>query len=192
MEKAPAKDRDWLDFVLGVGVVYSPEFGDSFDDMYPSSSGYINTDDYSGWLDLYIGLEIRPVNQFGIIVGLDTMIGPNIDVAGGALDEEYVSVLFVPSIYGQFYFTQSRRFYVNAGVNLPIAVTESDYYNFEGDGVGFGANIGVELAGFVRIEGGYSYIPVTVKATSKNSGPNSNFSGSYNYGGPQIRVLFAF
>jgi len=194
LKKAPAKSRDWMDFIVGVGVVISPELGDSIDDMYPGSLGYINTDDYSdyaGWLDLYVGLEIRPVNRFGIIVGLDTMIGPNVDVVGAGINEEYVSVLFVPSIYGQFYFTQSRRFYVNAGVNLPIAATGSDYFDYEGDGVGFGANIGVELAGFVRIEGGYSYIPVRVKATSENTA-TPNFSNSYNYGGPQVRVLFSF
>ena len=189
-EKAPAKDRDWMDFIVGIGVVASPELGDSIDDMY-NTAGYFNTDDYSGWLDLYLGWEVRPVNRFGIILGLDTMIGPNTDATGGAIDEEYTSILFVPSVYGQFYFTQSRRFYVNAGINFPVPATDSDYFDYEGDGVGFGANIGVEIAGFIRIEGGYSYIPVTVKATSKNTA-NSNFSGSYNYGGPQLRVLFAF
>ena len=190
LKKAPAKSRDWMDFIVGIGVVASPELGDSIDDMY-NTAGYFNTDDYSGWLDLYLGWEVRPVNRFGIILGLDTMIGPNTDATGGAIDEEYISILFVPSVYGQFYFTQSRRFYVNAGINFPVPATDSDYFDYEGDGVGFGANIGVEIAGFIRIEGGYSYIPVTVKATSKNS-VTPNFSGSYNYGGPQIRVLFAF
>jgi hypothetical protein len=185
-----SKKRDWLDLVFGFGVVISPEYGDSIDDMY-NTGGYINMDDYSGLVDLYAGIEIRPINRFGILVGIDTLFGANVEAAGGVLDEDYVNIIFVPSIYGQLYLTKSRWLYINAGVNFPFADSQSEYFDLEGDGAGFGANVGVELAHFLRIEGGYTYIPVTVKASSKN-GVNSDFEGSYNYGGAQLRILFAF
>jgi hypothetical protein len=189
MEPAPKK-RDKFDFIIGGGLVSSSGYGDYIDDVY-KANGYSNLDDVSGWLDLYIGVEYRPASQFGIIVGGDIWINGGVDASGGGgLDETYANVIFIPSIYGQLYLTKSRWLYVNAGVNFPIPETGSDFFEFESDGVGFGANIGVEIAGVVRLEGGYVSVPVTVKATASN--PLLAGEEDYDFGGAQIRVLLAF
>lgn len=191
IESTPKK-RDKFDFIIGGGLVSSPEYGDYIDDVY-NAAGYINLDDVSGWLDLYMGIEYRPIPQFGIIVGGDIWLNGGVDVSGGLLDETYANALFIPSIYGQLYLTKSRWLYVNAGVNFPIPETGSDNFEFKSDGAGFGINVGVEIAEILRIEGGYAFVPVKVEATASNPVPGlAGFNEEYNFGGAQIRVLLAF
>lgn len=189
VQETPEK-RDKLDLIIGIGLVAAPEYGDYIDDVY-NAAGYINLDDVSGWLDLYLGVEYRPVEQFGIILGGDLWLNGGVDATGGALDETYANAIFIPSLYGQFYFTKSRTFYINGGINFPIPDTGSDNFEFESDGFGFGANIGVEIADIIRIEGGYVSVPVKVKASSSNL-VLPNFSKEYDFGGAQIRLLLAF
>ncbi len=182
---------DSFDFIIGGGFVVSPEFKDYIDDVY-ESSGY-DTSGGGGWLDLYVGAEIRPAPQFGVIFGCDFWInGVDATTYGGpgTLDETYANVITIPSVYGQLYFTESRLFYINGGISLPLPSTGSDYFEFENNGLGLGANIGVELADLLRIEGGYSYVPVTAKATSVN--PVLSGEKDYNFGGFQLRLLLAF
>jgi len=187
--KAAPEKRDKFDFIIGVGLVAAPEYGDYLDDVYgPLYSGL---DDYEGWVDLYLGFEYRPVSRFGIIVGGDLWINGGVDASGGPFDESYANTIIIPSIYGQLYLTKSGWLYVNAGVNFPIPDTGSKYFEFNSDGTGFGVNIGVEIADILRIEAGYVSVPVNVEATSKNL-PTPAFDKDYDFGGAQVRVLLAF
>ena len=161
------------------------------DDVYSPANGYVNLDDFSGWVDLYIGAEYRPVEQFGIIVNGDIWLNGGVDAPrGGAFGETYANAIFIPSLYGQFYFTKSRTFYINGGINFPIPETGSNFFEFESDGLGFEVNIGVEIADLLRIEGGYVSVPVKVKATASN--PLLSGEEDYDFGGAQIRLLLAF
>lgn len=174
---------DNVDLLVGGGFIVSPGYSDFIDDAYKSPN---STSDGEGWLDLYVGVEIRPAKQFGVLLGCDMLIN-GVDVSGGGpLDENYANIIMVPSVYGQLYFTETRTFYINGGVTLPLPDTGSDKFEFKNNGLGLGANVGVEIADLLRIEGGYSYIPVTVK------GDGSSFKKDYDFGGLQIRVLLAF
>ncbi len=188
VEQVKPEKRDKFDFIIGGGLVVAPEYSDYVDDVY-EAAGYINTDDAGGWLDLYVGLEYRPVSRIGIIVGGDLWVNGGVDVSSGPLDETYANYIFIPSIYGQLYITS--WLYINGGVNFPMPDTGSKYFEFESDGTGFGANIGIEIADIVRIEGGYVHVPVTAKATSKNTAIPA-FEDDYNFGGAQLRILLAF
>ncbi len=181
------KRDDRFDVLIGGGLVFSPEYKDFIDDVY-ESNGYDDSGG-GGWLDLYAGLEFRPAPQFGIIAGCDFWFN-GVDASGGPLDETYANVIVIPSLYGQLYFTESRMFYINGGVSLPLPGTGSDNFEFENNGLGLGANIGVELASLIRIEAGYTYMPITAKTTSSNPLPGGE--KDYNFGGPQIRLLLAF
>ncbi len=187
---AEAQEGDKFDFIVGLGFVIAPEYGDYVDDVY-NAAGYLSLDDTAGWIDLYLGVEYRPVEQFGILVGSDLLFnggGDATSIGGvGGIDETYVNAILLPSIYGQFYFTQSRTFYINGGINFPIPETGSDFFGWESDGVGFGANIGVEIADVVRIEGGYVSIPIKTEVTANNP-----VATGYDFGGAQLRVLLAF
>jgi len=180
--------EDNVDFVLGGGLIGSAGYSDFIDDAY---SSFYDTSGGDGWLDLYVGVEIRPAAQFGILLGCDMMIN-GVDATGGPLAESYGNVIMVPSVYGQLYFTESRVFYINGGISLPLPDTGSDYFEFENNGLGLGANLGVEIAGVLRIEGGYTYIPVTVKTTSSNPIYPAGLEEDYNFGGVQLRALLAF
>ena len=180
-------NTDTVDCIIGGGFVISQGYQDYIDDVY-ESNGYSDSGG-NGWLDLYVGVEIRPEAQFGVLLGCDVLIN-GVDVDGGPLDETYANVIIVPSVYGQLYFTESRMFYINGGISLPLPATGSDYFDFENDGLGLGANIGVELAETFRIEEGYTYLPITAEATSSN--PVLAGEADYNFGGPQIRLLLAF
>lgn len=178
---------DRFDVLIGGGLVFSPGYSDYIDDAY-EANGYSDAGS-GGWLDLYAGLEFRPAPQFGIIAGCDLWFN-GVDASGGPLDETYYNMIVIPSLYGQLYFTESRMFYINGGVNFPLPESDSDNFDFESDGVGFGANLGVELANLIRIEAGYTYLPIKAKATSSN--PVVGGEEEYNFGGPQIRLLLAF
>lgn len=178
---------DDFDVLIGGGFVISPGYQDYIDDAY-SSSLYSDSGG-DGWLDLYFGVEFRPASQFGIIVGCDLWLN-GVDADGGLLDETYANAIVIPSVYGQLYFTESRMFYINGGINLPMPGTGSDYFEFENNGLGLGANIGVELADLLRIEAGYTYVPITAKATSSH--PVVFDEEDYDFGGAQIRLLLAF
>ena len=178
---------DTFDLLLGGGFVISSGYQDYIDDVY-DNSGYSDSGGY-GWLALYVGGEFRPDPQFGIIGGCDLWLN-GVDVTGGPLDENYANIILIPSVYGQFYFTESRTVYINGGLNLPLPVTGSDYFEFENNGIGLGANIGVELAETFRIEAGYTHVPVKAKATASN--PVLSGEEEYNFGGLQIRMLLAF
>jgi len=192
VQDAPKK-RDKFDLIIGGGLVFSSGYGDYLDDVYSPANGYINLDDFAGWVDLYLGVEYRPAEQFGIIVSGDIWLNGGVDASGGgSLDETYANAIFIPSLYGQFYFTKSRTFYINGGINFPIPETGSDFFEFESDGIGFGVNIGVEIADLLRIEGGYVSVPVKVKATTAASLALFPGEESYDFGGAQIRLLLAF
>lgn len=178
---------DDFDVLIGGGFIISSGYQDFIEDAY-------NPYNYSdsggdGWLDLYFGVEFRPAPQFGIIAGCDLWLN-GVDADGGLLDETYANAIVIPSVYGQLYLTESRMFYINGGINLPLPGTGSDYFEFENNGLGLGANIGVELADLLRIEAGYTYVPITAKTTSNYPGPAGE--KDYNFGGPQIRLLLAF
>ena len=193
LEKAPTEKRDKFDFIIGGGLVSAPEYGDFIEDVYESPAlGYTSLDDVSGWLDLYLGFEYRPVSRIGIIVGGDLWVNAGVDATGGVIDEAYANAIFIPSIYGQLYVTS--WLYVNAGVNFPMPETGSKYIEIESDGIGFGANIGIEIAKILRIEGGYVHVPVTVKTTSKFTAATGFAGGEedYDFGGVQLRLLLAF
>lgn len=181
------KKVDKFDVLIGGGFVLSSGYQDYVDDVY-SFAGYSDQGGY-GWLDLYLGFEFRPVEQFGIIVGGDIWVN-GVDVVGGAIPETYVNTILIPSIYGQYYFTKSRTVYINGGINFPIPNTGSDYFEFESNGLGVGFNIGVELADIFRIEGGLVSVPVKVKSTPAN--PVVSGEGEYDFGGLQLRMLLAF
>ncbi len=189
-EKMAPEKPDRFDFIVGGGLLIAPEYGDYLDEIYNPGTGYINTDNFAGWIDLYLGLEFRPVEQFGIILGGDLWFNGGVEVSGGTLAESYANFIVLPSIYGQFYFTKSRTFYIKGGINFPVPETGSQYFEFKSNGVGFGVHVGVELADLIRIEGGYVSVPVTVEATDSN--PLFNEIKDYDFGGAQIRLLFAF
>ncbi len=180
--RGESRNEDNVDLIFGGGLIVSPGYSDFVDDAY---IGAFSTSDGEGWLDLYAGVEIRPAAQFGVLLGLDLLIN-GIDASGGPLAETYANVLVVPSVYGQLYFTEARTFYINGGVSLPLPDTGSDFFEFENNGLGLGANIGVEIADVLRIEGGYTYLPVTVKSVGL---PGEK---DYDFGGLQLRVLLAF
>jgi len=181
-------EEDNVDFVLGGGLLFSSGYSDYVDDVYGPLYG---TDGGEGWLDLYVGVEIRPAAQFGILLGCDMMIN-GVDASGGPLAETYANVIMMPSVYGQLYFTEKRMFYVNAGIGLPLPDTGSDYFEFENNGLSLGANLGVEIADVLRIEGGYLFIPVTAKATAGNPVYLPGSQEDYDFGGLIIRMLLAF
>jgi len=184
-----AKEKeDRFDITIGAGIVSSSGYEDYVDDAY-GVGNYIDEDIY-GWLDLYAGIEYRPFKQFGIIGGCDVWLN-GLEVAGGAIDESsFINTIVIPSLYGQLYLTKSRLFYVNAGINFPIPSAGSSFFEFDSSEIGYGVNIGMELFNLLRIEGGYTYVPVTVKKTASNLLPFQETD--YDFGGPQIRVLLAF
>jgi hypothetical protein len=171
-----------VDLIFGGGLILSSGYSDFVDDAY---SSFYSTSGGDGWLDLYAGVEIRPAQQFGILIGLDMMIN-GVDATGGLLAETYANIIMVPSVYGQLYLTKDRMFYVNGGINLPLPDTGSEYFELENNGLGLGANIGVEIADVLRIEGGYTYVPVTVNWVG------FPLEKDYDFGGLQIRALLAF
>lgn len=177
---------DQVDLILGGGLLISPEYRNFIDDVY---GPFYSDAGGEGWLDLYGGIEIRADQQIALILGCDALINA-VDASGGPLDETYANLILVPSVYGQIYFTPERTVYINGGVSLPLPATGSDYFDLENDGLGFGANIGVELADVFRIEAGYTYIPVTAEATSSN--PVWSGEKDYSFGGFLIRALLAF
>ena len=180
--------EDRFDFTIGGGFVVSSGYQDYIDDVY-TANGYEDSTAY-GWVDLYAGIEYRPFSQFGILAGCDLWVN-GLEATGGTLDESiYINTIIIPSLYGQLYLTKSRLFYVNAGINFPIPNTESDFFDFESSSIGWGANVGVELFDFLRIEGGYSSVPVTVKSTASASAFFEE--EDYDFGGPQLRLLLAF
>jgi hypothetical protein len=181
--------KDSFDITIGAGIVSSSGYEDYINDAYFNAGSYIDKDVY-GWLDLYAGLEYRPFSQFGIIGGCDVWLN-GLESLGGVIEESsFVNMIIIPSLYGQLYLTKSRLFYINAGVNFPIPDAGSSYFEFDSAEIGYGVNIGVELFELLRIEGGYTYIPVTVKKTSSN--PTVYEETDYDFGGPQIRLLLAF
>jgi hypothetical protein len=178
---------DQFKILLGGGLILSPGYMDFLDDFY-TAAGYGNEGGL-GWIDLYGGIEVRLNQQFGIIVGCDLWIN-GVDAVGGELDESYATAILIPSLYGQLYLNDSGTFYINAGINLPVPSTGSDYFDFSNDGLGFGLNAGVQFAEVFRVEAGYAYVPVTAEATPGNSfWPSEN---DYDFGGPQIRALLSF
>jgi len=186
--------KDSFDIMIGAGIVSSPGYEDYIDDAYSDAANYIGDNVY-GWLDLYAGIEYRPFKQFGIIGGCDVWLNgleTAAEKTAGIDESSYFNSLVIPSLYGQLYLTKSRLFYVNAGINFPIPTAGSSFFEFESSEIGYGVNIGMELFNLLRIEGGYTYVPVTVKETS-NIPPGYNYEETdYDFGGPQIRVLLAF
>lgn len=182
-----AEPQDKLDFMLGGEFVISPGYNDYTDEAYP---GYDSVGGY-GWIGLLLGLEYKVTPQISVIGSCDLWFN-SVEVTGGALDESYLNVIVLPAIYAQYYFTQSRSFYVNAGINLPLPSTGSDYYEFSGNGVGFGGNLGFAF-GYnknMRFEAGYVIVPVEAEATPSN--PVLSGTEDYNFGGFQARFIFAF
>lgn len=176
-----------LHVLMGGGAVISPGYQDFIDDVY-DAAGYSDVGG-AGWLDLFGGVGIRGDEQVDVILGCDALLN-TVDASGGLLDESYANLILVPSIYGQLYLTPDRTVYVNTGLNLPLPVTGSDYFNFQNDGIGVGFNIGVQLDQIFRIEAGYTYLPVKAKATASN--PVWVGGRNYNFGGPQIRAMLSF
>ena len=185
VEAQDSKDVDQFDVLLGGGLVVSPGYGDFIDDAYT----LYNEDAGLGWLDLFAGVEYHPDPLFGIIGGFDVFVN-SVDVNGGPLDETYSNLILLPSIYGQLYLDEEGKFYINAGINLPVPTTGSDYFDYENNGVGVGVNLGAQLAEVFRIEAGYVLVPVTVKPTSRNV--TSFKEDDYNFGGVQVRAMLSF
>lgn len=174
--------------LFGGGFVYSPGFGDFVDDAYVSQ-GYEDSG-LGGWLDLYAGVEYKAMPQVSVIGGCDLMLNA-VDVVDGTLDETYLNAILNPSLYGQFYFTEARSFYVNGGISLPIPSTGSDYFEYENNGVGWGAHIGyASSTGVFRIEVGYVSVPVTAKASASNPVPIEE--EEYDFGGFQLKAMVGF
>lgn len=99
------------------------------------------------------------------------------------LDETYINTIIMPGIYAQYYFTEARTWYVNGGLSIPIANTGSDFLELDGKGVGLAGSIGYAFSGqTLRVEGGYSYMPVDVSL-------NGSKVDDYNFGGFQLRFI---
>lgn len=139
------------DFLFGTGITFSTGYHDALEEAYKPdyelSGGF-------GWIDLNAGLRFELVSDLMLTPGISLLF----NIAEG--DATFINTITMPALSLQ-YFIGGSDVYISGELNKGFIHIDSDRFNAESNGIGYGLGIGYEFYDG-DFEIGYSKIPAIV------------------------------
>ena len=166
---APRKDR-W-GYVLGAGIVISPDYKDMMEEAYGSVDAST-----IGWVDLQLGLRYKMSDNFTLTPGLDILFNYFVPEE----EDQFISHILLPSLGIQYAFEDNPAYYLGVEISYPLADSGSEELDLSASGPGFSAFLGYMMENEWNLEFGYSLLPV-------ENGPDDE-AEEYNLGGFVLKM----
>jgi len=167
--RAPRENR-W-DYVLGAGIVISPDYKDMMEEAYGSVDAST-----IGWVDLQLGLRYKLSEYFTLTPGLDILFNYFVPEE----EDRFISHILLPSLGIQYAFENNPAYYLGAEISYPVADSGSEELDLSASGPGFSAFLGYMMENEWNLEFGYSFLPV-------ENGPDDE-AEEYNLGGFVLKI----
>ena len=143
-----------FEFTLGGGTIVSPDYKDLLDEAY---------DDYDiwggyGWFDLTATGSFIVNERFSYAGYVDWMFN------FGAGDVSFFNSVVIPGVSTRYRFSENTSSgFLEAGIGYPIPSTDSEYFDFDSDGISFKGELGYEFSENWELSLGYRYVPIEVE-----------------------------
>ena len=143
-----------FEFTLGGGTIVSPDYKDLLDEAY---------DDYDIWGG-YVWFDLTATGSF--------IVNERFSYAGyvdwmfnfGAGDVSFFNSVVIPGVSTRYRFSENTSSgFLEAGIGYPIPSTDSEYFDFDSDGVSFKSELGYEFSENWELSLGYRYVPIEVE-----------------------------
>lgn len=164
------RENRWS-YVLGAGIVISPDYKDMMEAAYGSVDAST-----IGWVDLQLSLRYKMSDNLTLTPGLDILFNYFVPEE----EDRFISHILLPSLGIQYAFEDNPAYYLGVEISYPLADSGSEELDLSTSGPGFSAFLGYMMENEWNLEFGYSFLPV-------ENGPDDE-AEEYNLGGFVLKM----